>query len=294
MALPLLHAPTIADILSPPVLPANYVCTVTTQTFHHLGNVAYENTAETVFEKILLSASDTGHVFQLLIRSFHQTKNGGLNRLDADMVKLKEKMVMETDEVGRLHRVLNKPQLKQLFEELRPTLLRRYPDVPFITPAIINNLGQVLEGDGYLEDVLNTSPEYQLLFPGLYGRAYTATPELLGPRLIPRILANVDLPLRLSATRTETTPADVAYGVYLTGQLDEAAFRADDLQQAVRTITDQFDLAVSLRVRHQESYEFDNRHELLYGAQVTDYRVPGVFSTQVVSTLKTAVLPAIL
>jgi hypothetical protein len=62
----------------------------------------------------------------------------------------------------------------------------------------------------------------------------------------------------------------------------------------VRTITDQFDLAVSLRVRHQESYEFDNRHELLYGAQVTDYRVPGVFSTQVVSTLKTAVLPAIL
>jgi hypothetical protein len=61
----------------------------------------------------------------------------------------------------------------------------------------------------------------------------------------------------------------------------------------LRTITDQFDLAVHLRARHQESYEFDGRHELLYGAQLTDYQVPGVFSTQVVSTLKTVALPTL-
>jgi hypothetical protein len=281
----------VSGILLPPVLPAGQLCTVTTQTFHHLGNLAYENTAETVFEKTLLDTNAKGQVFRVIIRSFTQTNKGGLNQLDEDMTKLKKELVVETDEAGRLHRILNKTQLKQEFLALRPALLRKYTDAPFITPTIINNLGQVLEGDGYLEDVLNTSPEYRLLFPGLYGRAYAATPEPLGHRLIPRILANVDLPLLTTAARTETVPADVAYGVYVTGQVDEAEFRAEDLRQAVRAITDQFDLEVALRARHQESYEFDFSGELLYGAQLTDYRVNGVFSTQVVSTLKTAALP---
>ena len=281
---------TVPGVLSPPIIPADQLCIVTVQTFYHLGNTAYENTAETVFEKIFLSAGENSLVFRLLIRSFKQTNTSGLNRLDEDMVKLKQEMVIEIDEAGRLHRVLNKGPLKQRFQQLQPEMLRKYTGAPFITPTIINNLAQVLEGDGYLEDVLNASPEYRLLFPGLYGRAYGTVSEPAGPRLIPRILANVDLPLRLTAARTETVPADVAYGVYVTGQLDGAEFRANDLQQAVRAITDQFDLNATLRVRHQESYEFDSRHELLYGAQLTDYQVPGVFSTQVVSTLKTAAL----
>ena len=283
---------TATDVLSAPALPVGQLCTVTVQTFHHLGNTAYENTAETVFEKTLLETRAEGQVFRLLIRSFQQTNTGGLNRLDDDMTKLKQEMVVETDVHGRLHRILNKSQLKDKFQELRPEMLLSYADAPFITPTIINNLGLILEGDGYLEDVLNSAPEYRLLFPGLYGRAYAATPAPLGPRLVPRILANVDLPLLLAAARTETVPADVAYGVYVTGQIDQAEFRADELQQAIRTITDQFDLEVMLRARHQESYEFDSQHELLYGAQLTDYGVAGVFSTQVVSTLKTTALPS--
>ena len=281
---------TASSVLSSPIIPADQLCTVTVQTFHHLGNTAYENTAETVFEKIFLGTGENGPMFRLLIRSFQQTNTSGLNRLDEDMVKLKREMVIEIDEAGRLHRVLNKGQLKQQFQQLQPEMLRKHIGAPFITPTIINNLAQVLEGDGYLEDVLNASPEYRLLFPGLYGRAYGTESETVGVRLIPRILANVDLPLRLTAARTETVPADVAYGVYVTGQLSETEFRAGDLQQATRAITDQFDLNATLRVRHQESYEFDSRHELLYGAQLTDYQVPGVFSTQVVSTLKTAAL----
>lgn len=281
-----------ASPLLPPAVPASQVCTVTTQTFHHLGNRAYENTAQTVVEKTMLSTGATGQVFRLTIRDFSQTNTGGLNRLDEEMVKLKQELMVETDAHGRLARILNKDQLKERFRELRPALLRNYRDAPFITPTIINNLALVLEGDGYLEDVLNSSPEYCLLFPGLYGRAYTATPEPLGTRLIPRILANVDLPLRRTAVRPALVPADVAYGVYVTGQLEEEAFRASDLQQAIRTITDQFDLAATLRVRHQESYEFDASHELLYGAQFSDYGVPGVFSTQLVSTLKATALAA--
>ncbi|MGI4887027.1 MAG: hypothetical protein ACRYFR_18890 [Janthinobacterium lividum] len=280
----------VPDVLSAPVAPANQVCTVTVQTFHHLGNLAYENTAETVFEKTLLRAGPDGHVFRLATRSFTQTNTGGLNRFDEEVARLKEELVVETDAAGRLCRVLNKGQLKEKFQVLRPLLLRKAAGAPFVTPAIIGNMGAVLEGDGYLEDVLNASPEYGLLFPGLYGRAYAAAPAPLGQRLIPRILANVDLPLRTAAARTAPVPAGVAHSVFVTGRVDEAAFRADDLQQAMRAITDQFDLNAALRARHQESYEFDARQEMLYGAQLSDYGVAGVFSTQIVATLKTAAL----
>ena len=281
----------VPDVLPAPVAPANQVCTVTVQTFHHLGNLAYENTAEIVFEKTLLSTGPNGGTFRLVTRSFTQTNTGGLNRFDEEVVRLKEELVVEADATGRLCRVLNKDQLKEKFRALRPLLLRKASGAPFVTPAIINNMRAVLEGDGYLEDVLNALPEYRLLFPGLYGRAYAAAAAPLGQRLIPRILANVDLPLRTTAACTTLVPAGVAHGVYVTGRVDEAEFRADDLQQAVRAITDQFDLRVVLRARHQESYEFDARQELLYGAQLSDYGVTGVFSTQLVATLKTAALP---
>lgn len=281
----------VPDVLLAPAAPANQVCTVTVQTFHHLGNLAYENTAETVFEKTLLSAGPNGCVFRLVTRSFTQTATGGLNRFDEEVARLKEELVVETDAAGHLRRVLNKGQLKEKFHALRPLLLRKAPGAPFVTPAIINNMGAVLEGDGYLEDVLNASPEYRLLFPGLYGRAYAATPAPLGQWLIPRILANVDLPLRTAAARTAPVPPGLAHGVYVTGQVDEDEFRADDLQQAVRAITDQFDQKVVLRARHQESYEFDAHQEMLYGAQLSDYGVAGVFSTQIVATSKAAVLP---
>lgn len=279
------------SVLQAPPLPVTQHYAITNQTFHHLGNRAYENTAETLVEKTSLGPGEHGPVVRVVVRSFTESNPRGLNQLDALLIQLREELLIETDAVGGLGRILNKEQLAQKYQELRPALLRQAEGLPLLTPAIIANIGLLFTGEGYLEDVLRTSPEYGLLLPGLYGRAYSAAPVALGTRLLPRILGNVDLPLRVAATRTPAVPPDVAYGVYVTGTVDEEEFRASDLQQALRTITDRFDLAATLRARHQESYEFDATGELRHAARLSDYGVAGVFSTQQVCTLKPLSLP---
>lgn len=259
---------------------------ITTQTFHHLGNRAYENTAELQIEVAPLGPGPGGPVLRVALRKFHETNPRGLNQLDPLLAELKQELLVETDATGALGRVLNKEQLAQKYQELRPALLRQAENLPLLTPAIVNNIGLLFAGDGYLEDILRASPEYGLLLPGLYGRAYSAEPTALGPRLLPRIFGNVDVPLRLAATRTPTVPPDVAYGVYVTGAVDEENYRAGELQQALRAVTDCFDLAVALRLRHQESYEFDALGRLRYAARLSHYGVAGVFSTQQVCTLQ--------
>jgi hypothetical protein len=277
------------NILQAPALPATQQYAITSQTFHHLGNRAYENTTETLFEKTPLGPGEHRPVVRITVRGFTESNPRGLNQLDALLVQLKEELLIETDAAGGLGRILNKEQLAQKYQELRPALLRQAESLPLLTPAIISNIGRLFAGDGYLEDVLRTSPEYGLLLPGLYGQAYSPEPVALGTRLLPRILGNVDLPLLVAATRTPTVPPDVAYGVYVTGKVDEENFRASDLQQALRTITDRFDLDTTLRARHQESYEFDAAGELRYAARLSDYGVAGVFSTQQVCTLKATI-----
>jgi hypothetical protein len=272
--------------LQAPMQPAAQHYTLTTQTFHHLGNRAYENTTETLFEKTPLGPGEHGPIVRVVLCGFTETNPRGLNQLDALLAQLKEEIIIEMDAKGGLARILNKEQLAQKYQELRPALLRQAEGLPLLTPAIISNIGLLFAGEGYLEDVLRTSPEYGLLLPGLYGCAYSAEPVALGTRLIPRIIGNVDLPLLVAATRTPSVPADVAYGVYVTGKVDQENFRANDLQQALRTITDRFDLDTTLRARHQESYEFDAAGELRYAARLSDYGVAGVFSTQQVCTLK--------
>ncbi|MGI4835812.1 MAG: hypothetical protein ACRYFK_20330 [Janthinobacterium lividum] len=279
-------SPLASSTLQAPAQPAAQRYTLTTQTFHHLGNRAYENTTETLFEKIPLGPGAHGPVVRVLLRGFTESNPRGLNQLDALLAELKEELVIETNAAGGLGRILNKEQLAQKYQKLRPVLLRQAEGLPLLKPTIIANIGLLFAGEGYLEDVLRASPEYGLLLPGLYGCTYSAEPMALGTRLLPRILGNVDLPLQVAATRTPTVPPDVAYGVYVTGRVDEEHFRAGDLQQALRTITDRFDLDTTLRARHQESYEFDAAGELRYAARLSDYGVAGVFSTQQVCTLQ--------
>lgn len=277
------------SILQAPALPAPQQCTITTETFHHLGNRAYENTTETQLETTPLGSGEHGPVLRVVLRGFTESNLRGLNQLDALLAQLKEELIIELDAAGGLGRILNKEQLVQRYQALRPALERQAKDLPLLTPAILANIGRLFAGDGYLEDVLRTAPEYGLLLPGLYGQAYSAEPVALGTRLLPRIFGNVDLPLLVAATRTPTVPPDVAYGVYVTGQVDQAQFRAADLQRALRTVTDRFDLDTTLRARHQESYEFDAAGALRYAARLSDYGVPGVFSTQQVCTLKATI-----
>lgn len=274
--------------LSAPEFPATRTYTVQVQVTSLLGNLLYENTRTTRFEKRLVQQKGSGWVFAVTMQDFQQTENRGLAQLDADTLDLRRELIIETDQDGQLQRVANKEALRQQWAELHPVLRRKYRDSEQITPGMLDGIGQVLHGDGYLENVLRQGDEYGLLFPGLYGQRYELAPAPGQPRTIARFLGDADIPLTTTVRRTPQVPADVAYGVLVEGRVNEAEYPAADVRQALRTMTDQHNLDTGLRLEHRESYEFDATHELSYGARFTVYGVEGVLFNRTVATLAPA------
>jgi hypothetical protein len=152
---------------------------------------------------------------------------------------------------------------------------------------MVAGIGQVLHGDGYLEDVLARGYEYGTLFPPFYGRSYNDEQPVKGrPRTIARFLGNLDLPLQTEVKRRQQVPPDVALGLVVEGKLDTDLYQEDAARQALRTMTDQYNLDTTLRSQHRESYEFDHRDALLNAAQFTIYGVQGVFMNKTICTLQ--------
>lgn len=259
------------------------------QTTSLLGNMLYENTRHTMFRKQPLQKTDLGWLYAVSMLSFKQTETNGLAQLDADTAHLRSKLLIETDVAGGLLRVRNKEALREQWEMLRPQLLKKYHHSDYITPDMVAGIGQVLHGDGYLEEVLARGYEYGTLFPSFYGRSYDEQPTEGRPRTIARILGNLDLPLRTEVKRRMEVPLDVAIGLVVEGALDRDLYQEDVARQALRTMTDQYNLDTTLRSQHRESYEFGHDGELLNAAQFTVYGVQGVFMNKTVCTLQATI-----
>ncbi|RPD45943.1 hypothetical protein DNI29_17525 [Hymenobacter sediminis] len=274
--------------LSFPLVPTPQDYTVTVQTTNLLGNLLYENTRRTTFRKQPLQQTAEGWLYEVSVLDFTQTELHGQAQLDADTTELRRRLLIETDATGGLLRVCNKPELRAQWADLEPKLLKKYRRSDYITPGMVAGIGQVLHGDGYLEDILRRGYEYGSLFPALYNQAYSEEPLPGRPRTIARFLGNLDLPLQTQITRQPQPPADVQLGLVVKGQVDTAAYPAEAARQALRTLTDQYDLDTTLRSQHLESYEFDHYSALLNAAQFTVYGVEGVFMSKTVCTLQAA------
>lgn len=268
-----------------PQFPAAQLCTTTVKTTSLLGNLLYENTRITRFRKQPLEKTSSGWLYAVTVLDFHQTEQNGLAGLDADTAALRSELLIETDYTGQLVRVCNKASLREQWDTLHPKLRKKYKGSDTVTPGMVDGIGQVLHGDGYLEDILRRGYEYGTLFPALYGQPYGTIPTPGQPRTLARFLGNLDLPLTTAVKRQEKVPDDMAYGLLVKGQLNMTEYQADAAQQALRTMTDQYDLDTTLRVEHVESYEFNMDRELCHAAQFTVYGVEGVFMNKTLCTM---------
>ncbi|MBC8084713.1 MAG: hypothetical protein H7Z21_16060 [Hymenobacter sp.] len=149
---------------------------------------------------------------------------------------------------------------------------------------MVHNLGAVLHGDGYLEDVLRPTSEFRLVLPALYGRSLHTQPTQWDTTIVPRAIGSVDLPLHLIA-QLRPAPSEAYASVLLEGELDEDHYRAADVGRAVQVLTGRPDADPSLTVTYAESFELDAAGQVLAAAQLTAYAVPGALKSQTVATL---------
>lgn len=248
-----------------------------------LGNWTSTNTVTMQLELVRQPLAD-GQRCTVLLKQFGQTNPEGLHALAADVARLRQRLVVDIDASGAIVGVANAPELQAQFAALEPFLRKKYRDSALITPAVLDNVGQVLADGEHLARVLAEAPEYGLLFPDLGYRTFSAQPVPHRPRRLPQVLGAVDVPLQTRAWAVPA-PAGVATAICVEGRPDPEQYRPDDLRQAVRALTGRYDAAAELLVQHLERYEHSATGQLLSAARFTTAAIPGVFSSKTVATL---------
>jgi hypothetical protein len=265
------------------------VFTLTTHATLRLGSLVTESARQLRLRRTLRQLTPTGGcVFELTALARVQTPMSGVAGLSAELAPLLETLLVETDATGRLARVANKAQLRERWADLLPTLRRKYRQDPDVPPALLAQLGQVLDGDDTLEAVLARSPEYGLLFPPLYDQYLSPDTPLPGSAVLSRFVGEMDLPLRTETLLEAAAPAgDIAGTVRVAGEVDEPRYAADEARRALCALTDQPNLDTRVVALHQETYIFGRRHELVEASRHTRGEVPGVMSRELTVLLHT-------
>ena len=272
-------------------LPASQQCAVVVQTGVRIGGALYETTARLVVRKTWQSTT-TGWLVEATTLDFAQEATNDQEELAGFLAEVKGRLLVELDQAGRLQRILNKEELQKKWAALRPALKARYRTSAEVTPALLDQLGQVLHGDGYLEEVLLRAPEYQLLFPAIFGQTYATASPRPGATILKRFLGELDLPV-LTEARLQAPPApDGTCVVQVVGWPAGEGYPAAGIRQAVRSITDRFDVVPTLNLLYSETYALGPApyQGVASAATYLHYEVPGVVGREVTALLST--LPA--
>ncbi|UOQ51735.1 hypothetical protein [Hymenobacter cellulosivorans] len=274
-------------LFSPAAPVGSQVCTLTVHTVLRAGNLKSESAARWQVRKTLRHASVAGFVFDLTTLDFAQTPAHGPDQLTADLMALQQHLVVETDAAGRLVRVDNLPELHRQWAALRPRLHAKYRGAADIPPALIDQLGQVLDADA-LPAALARNPAFGALLPPLYGRVYSAAEPVPGTATVPRFVGELELPFRTEARLMNAAPtAAVAATVQVAGEVDEDRYDAAAARRGLCALADQPNLDARVWALHHESYVFGPRHELVEATRHTRAEVPGVLGQQLTVLLHT-------
>lgn len=269
--------------------PASQDSVVVVQTGMRIGGALYQTTAQSVFRKTLQQATPNGWVVEVTTLDFTQEARTDLEELTGYLVRIKERLLVEVDRAGQLRRILNKEEVQAKWEALRPSLKAKYRASAEVTPVLLDQMATILREEGHLENVLRQAPEYQLLFPPVFDRLYHTDTSERGRAEVKQFLGALDLPIVTEARLAEPPGAAGTCTVLVAGWVDGEHYPAADVRQAVRAITDRFDVDPTLHLLYRENYVLGPAPYLgvTHAARHVRYEVPGVVGREVTAVLST-------
>lgn len=282
-------APSLAVQLDLADLPPRQECAVGVQTGVRIGGVLYETTLQLVVRKTRQQATAVGWLVELATLDFVQQATNELEELASYVAEVRGRLLVEISRTGGLLRILNKEELQKKWAALKPALATRYRASTQITPQLLDQLGQVLHGEGHLEEILLRAPEYRLLLPAVFGQAYSPAMAQPGRVVLKRFLGELDLPV-LTRTHLAEPPAPTgACTLEVLGWMEETSYPAAGVQQAVRALTNRPGADPTLNLIYRENYVLGPAPYLgvTHAASHTRYEVPGVVGREVTALLTT-------
>lgn len=252
-----------------------------------LEDFEYHNGIETDVSLSLIRKTETGNVFAVKLLKQWQLKTDGLDRWDLDMARLRKNLVIETDLPGTIRQVVNIEEVKELWQELRPAIAKKYAGDEE-SRAVINASLALLHAPGELEKVLRSSYLYHALLPGLYQQKFNRENNftLKGHRVIPNAIGTTSLPFNTEITLQHYDTITEECRVKIRGEIDQDTLEKDNISDMLRGLTDIYNLRTQLEGFHLEDYSFDRSHWITESAQLTQYAIEGTLMFRHLCTLK--------
>lgn len=254
---------------------------------YSLEDFEYHNEIETDVSVTLEKRAVEGYVFTIKLLRQWQLKTDGLDRWDLDMAQLRKNLVVETDVSGRILHVLNIEAVKALWQDLKPSISKKYGSDED-GKTVINSGVALLHTPGELERVLQTSYLYHGLLPGLYHHSFSRDNDfsILGSRIIPNSIGTAALTFNTVAKLHDYDSLTGACRVKNDGELDQESLDKEGIATLLRGLTDIYNLNTRVEGFHLEDYSFDRHHWITESAQLTQYAVEGTLMYRNLCTVK--------
>jgi hypothetical protein len=259
-----------------------------TTTSHMRMNEAEEhNVYHTVARQTLLERKPN-NTYRLAIDvlSFEVQKPSLFTALAADLNQVSNSLVIQTDIYGRLERIENKAEMLRTWQRIKSGVVKKYAKQ--YSKAFFDAFERNIQVEGVFEKTLRHKGLHGVLLPGLYGYGYTPEAPVTTRRVLEQFINQVDLPLLMTTTAQPTSSTGNELDLQVTGALNEAAFRDDDLLRLFRAMADNPQLKATLSAASTESYQLDNLTGWLRTAkQHLLAEVPGIYRNETQHELQT-------
>ena len=191
--------------LAPIAAPRTYQ--LTTTSLMRMNEAEEQNTYRTTARLSLLERKPN-NTYRLAIEilGFEAENDTFFNALAADLNRVSNSLVVQTDVYGRLEQIENKADMLKTWQRMRSDVVKKYRQ--YYPEAFFDAFGHNIAVEGVFEKTLRHKGLHGVLLVGLYGYGYAPDAPVRGTRVLEQFINQVSLPLQT----TTTVAADAAPG----------------------------------------------------------------------------------
>ncbi|MGO4877165.1 hypothetical protein ACEN2P_11235 [Pedobacter psychrotolerans] len=247
------------------------------QISYTVDDYQYHNEIKTEVRVTAMQKKAASLIFSIQLLKQWQLKNDGTDAVDLSMAELRKELLIETNRQGKIQQVINLPEIKDHWLEIRPAVAQKYSGNEALK-ELINDAVLLLYTDGGLNVAIQSSYLYQAILPGLLeqnfnkARHYTFNSH----REIPNAIGQTAIPFKTMVKLADYDEIQHTSLIKIEGEIDHEHFDQDSVTEMFSELLDVYNLNAHVDGFHLESHEYGRDGMPLQSSQLTQYAIEGV------------------
>jgi len=256
---------------------ASKVYQIEQQMSYTVEDYQYHNEIKTAVEVTVARKTALSYVFSIQLLNQWQLKNDGADAVDLSLAELRKKLLIETNLQGKIQQVINLPEIKDHWLEIRPAIAKKYADQEQLK-EMINDAVLLLYTDGRLNSAIQSSYLYYAILPGLLEQNFNKNDNYIfnGNRLIPHAIGKTAIPFKTKVSLTDYNEEQRSCTIKIAGEIDRENFDQDGVTEMFSELLDVYNLDAYVEGFHLENYTYGNDGMPMQSSQLTQYAIEGV------------------